>query len=349
MKLFCKLIFLVSLLLTERAHTQITNLEGKTFSYQELNNLFEKIRSSYDVPGASIAIINDGAVVYNEVYGVRSTASMVRIDTNTTFEAASLTKPVFAYGFAKLVAAGRIAMDTPLNRYFSYEDIDYDERAKAVTARMILSHTAGFPNWRNNSKDGKLYFISNPGEKFFYSGEGYVYLGKVLQKITGITLDQYYRDSVFTPLGMEHTFFIWNAHADSVTSFGHTKKGKPLPKTHPGEVRIASGLQTNASDYSRFVCGLLNADNTLKAVLEDFFQPAVKVKEAGVVADYWGYGFAIEMRGEKKMINHFGANPGFESFMELDPVSRYGFVVFTNANDGLKLVRKVNDDILHKK
>lgn len=340
-------LFLIIILLSGRLEAQVATLEGRQWSQTGMDELITKKMEADHIPGVSLAIINGGAIVLNKSYGWRNIEMALPVDSNTTFEAASLSKPVFAYGFSKLVASGKIALDTPLYRYMDYPDISYDPRNQLVTARMILSHTAGFPNWRDGSRDGKLYFISDPGEKFAYSGEGYVYLGRVVEKIAGTPLNDYFRDSVFIPLSMSHTFYIWNAHADSVTSIGYSKKGKPMPKTHPGQVRVASGLQTNAGDYARMLCGILNAEGPLKETLDIFFQPQLKVKAGGIVADYWGLGFAIKMYKDKKLINHFGSNPGFESFMEIYPDTKYGVVMFANKDGGLDFMKELINKVFH--
>jgi CubicO group peptidase (beta-lactamase class C family) len=328
---------------------QVANLEGVRQSPEELDKLITGKMQSSDIPGLSVVIINDGKIVFNKTYGVRNVESNEPVDTNTTFEAASLTKPVFAYGFAKLVASGKVSLDTPLYRYLDYSDINYDERHKLVTARMVLSHTAGFPNWRNSSKEGKLYFVSDPGEKFVYSGEGYVYLGKVVEKVSGTPLNDYFRDSVFVPLSMSHSFFIWTKHADSVTSIGHSKKGKLMPKTKNSIVRIASGLQTNAIDYARLIQALLTADGQLRSTLDVFFTPQLEVNDRSIEADAWGLGFALKTYGEKQVVNHFGSNPGFESFMEFFPGTKFGVVMFANKDGGLEFIKKFTKNVLHAK
>ena len=140
----------------------------------------------------SVAVIKDSKVVYHRGLGVRNTLTQDPVTDDTVFEAASMTKPVCAYIVLRLVDRGVLMLDTPLYTYLPYEDIAYDDRYKLITARMILTHRSGFPNWRN----GKLDIKFTPGTEFSYSGEGFVYLGKVIEKLTGKKLVQLCQEEV---------------------------------------------------------------------------------------------------------------------------------------------------------
>src|SRR5215475_4594580 len=130
-----------------------------------------------DVPGLSIALVRNGNVAWVRAFGVKDSKSKAPVTDETVFEAASLSKPVFAYAVLKLVDAGQIDLDKPLNQYLPGDyDVGQDPRLSQVTARRVLSHTTGFPNWRSGAL--KIHFT--PGERFSYSGEGFVYLSKVI-------------------------------------------------------------------------------------------------------------------------------------------------------------------------
>jgi CubicO group peptidase (beta-lactamase class C family) len=134
------------------------------------------------VPGLSIALIEHGKIAWERGLGVKNTASGEKVNSNTVFEAASLSKRVFAYAVLKLVDRRLIDLDVPLFQYFpGYID---DPRIRTVTARQVLTHTSGLPNWRPNGKP--LAFAFDPGTRFSYSGEGFVYLQAVVEHLTGI-------------------------------------------------------------------------------------------------------------------------------------------------------------------
>src|ERR1041385_369085 len=167
-----------------------------------------------DIPGVSIAYIGKGRLVWHKGFGVTSTKTKAPVTDNSIFEAASLSKPVVAYAVMKLVDEGKIDLDKPLSQYLheAYPNI-YDVRVNEITARHVLGHSSGFPNWRN-SDTLKIYF--NPGERFSYSGEGFVYLSKVIESITGEKFDVFMKRTVFDPLGMQSSSYSWRDSYDSL-------------------------------------------------------------------------------------------------------------------------------------
>ena len=118
---------------------------------------------------------------------------------------------IFAFFVMKYVEEGRLDLDKPLYEYLPYPDIAYDDRYKKITARMVLSHRSGFPNWRENEKDKKLKIKFEPGTDYEYSGEGYQYLALVLKHIEKTDwngLKASFQKKVVEPLNMKQTVFI---------------------------------------------------------------------------------------------------------------------------------------------
>ena len=210
---------------------------------------------THAVPGASIAIIRNGKTVSLQAFGTKNAKTNDPVTTDTIFEAASLSKPVFAYGVLKLVDQGKLELDVPLTTYLPKPYTTGDPRLSKITARIVLSHRTGFPNWRND--DGlPIYFT--PGTRFSYSGEGYIYLQKVVEQITGKPLNDYMTEAVFKPLGMTSSSYIWRPTFDALTASGHDENGKPTDKWKPDEAGAASTLNTTAKDYALFVEAILN-------------------------------------------------------------------------------------------
>lgn len=139
-------------------------------------------------------------------FGVKNAKIGLPVTAETVFEAASLSKPVFAYGVLKLIDQGKLGLDVPLTTYLPKPYIDGDERLNKITARIVLSHRTGFPNWRGKPS---LKICFTPGERFSYSGEGYIYLQRVVEHITGKPLNEYITEAVFTPLGMANSSYVW--------------------------------------------------------------------------------------------------------------------------------------------
>ena len=163
-----------------QARTRMKKLNGKSISTAELEAFVEQLMEKADVAGLSLAILNDSQIVYHKAFGYKNKSDGTRNDEQTVFSAASLSKTVFAYLVMLLVEEKIIDLDRPLYEYLekplyeypAYADLKGDERYKLITARMVLSHTTGFPNSRLIEPDRRLKFLFSPGERNSYSGEG---------------------------------------------------------------------------------------------------------------------------------------------------------------------------------
>src|SRR5258708_20225 len=206
-----------------------------------------------DVPGLSIAILQNGQIHWQHSFGVKNTKANDPVTDDTIFEAASLSKPVFAYAVLKLVDQGKLALDTPLSSYLPKPYIEDPLLAK-ITARIVLSHRTGFRNWRND-QPLKIYFT--PGERFSYSGEGYVYLQTVVEQITGKPLNDVITELVFTPLGMASSSYVWRPVFDALTATGHYPDAHSVDLWKPHHSASASTLNTTAHDYALFLSAIL--------------------------------------------------------------------------------------------
>ncbi len=151
-----------------------------------------------NIPTLGLGIIEGGKLQKVKVFG--DTKKGVSVAQNAYFNVASLTKPVTAMVTLRLISLGKWKLDEPLDVYWTDPDIINDPRHQELTARMILSHQTGFPNWRWMNDDKKLNFQFNPGTKYQYSGEGFEYLRKALEKKFGKSLDQLAKELVFHPL-----------------------------------------------------------------------------------------------------------------------------------------------------
>lgn len=329
------------------AKAQVITVKGSVLSGQELDSFINVKMEQYHVAGLSIAIVNKNRVVYDKSFGYKDKIDGPRVDSNSLFEAASLSKPVFAYAFARLIDKGIIELDTPLYKYMEYPDISYDDRYKLITARMVMSHTSGFPNWRWNNKDGKLNIKFTPGERFSYSGEGYEYLGKILKKVTGMDPEEFIRQEIFIPLKMTRSYFRWTSIEDSLTTIGHDTACISQKKWKPDGVSVASGLHTNAHDYIKFVRAVMARKNVSKHTWKEMMKPQVTLPaKYSYFADAWGLGFGLKQTPEGPVINHFGSNDYFECYMEISEKRRDAIVVFTNSEKGLKMMPELRDKIV---
>lgn len=304
------------------------------------------------VPGLSIALIRDGEVFWHASFGVRDARTHEPVTDDTVFEAASLSKPVFAYAVMKLVDSGKLDLDRPLVKYLPGEYVAGDERANRITARNVLTHTTGFPNWRPNGKPLTINF--NPGERFSYSGEGFVYLQKVVEHLTNQPLDEFMQGAVFKPLGMTSSSYVWKASFENRAAVGHGPVGNPGELRKPMEANAAASLHTTALDYARFVIALMKGTGLKPKTYKMMLAPQVKVDEgcSNCIARQptghlsqtisWGLGVGLQNTDEGESFWHWGDNNNeFQCYVVAFPKQKTGLVVFTNSGSGHAIIPEI--------
>ncbi len=316
---------------------------GKDQLSAALDGLVPRLMKDGDVPGVSAAVVRDGTVLWHRAFGVKDAGTGVRVDDSTIFEAASLSKPVFAYAVAKLVDAGRLDLDAPLTKYLPGDYVE-DPRLPLITARRVLSHTAGLPNWRPRGQDLKIQLT--PGERFSYSGEGFVYLQKAVESVTGQTLEAVMRRLVFDPLRMTSSSYTWQDRFEGHKATGHDAGGTPLPPRRPAEAVSAASLHTTALDYARFVIAVLDGAGLQKKMAAEMLRPQIFVdqtcsncigKQPGPLSREiaWGLGWGLQETEDGPSFWHWGDNgSGFHCYVLGYPRQRLGVVVFTNGLGG---------------
>lgn len=313
----------------------------------ELQSEIPKLMQAADIPGLSIAVIRDGKLAWSGAFGVRDVKTGAPVEPGTVFPAASLSKPVFASIVLRLARRGVLDLDKPLWTYLPSDRLQHDERGKRITARMVLSHTTGLPNWGPE----KLPFNADPGERFGYSGEGYVYLQKVVEKLTGLPLRDLARKEVFEPLGMTRTSFVWEpSFADGAVT-GMDPFGKPQEIPEDRGANAAASLLTTAGDFARFLLALLDGRILPQGTVDAMLSPQVRIPGklfdpksppgAGEVA--WGLGWGLQRSGagEPFWFWHWGDNGGFRAWITMSREARSGVVYFTNSSEGLSIAEAV--------
>jgi CubicO group peptidase (beta-lactamase class C family) len=339
-------------------NTRLGNIVSKKSLIPQLERIIPQLMKEGDVPGLSIALIRDAKVFWHQSFGVKNADTKEPVRDSTVFEAASLSKPVFAYAVLKLVDSGKLELDRPLSTYLSDAYLQNDERVNLITARMVLAHTTGFQNEATPERPLKIYF--KPGEKFSYSGEGFLYLQKVVERITGEPLDVFMKKTVFEPLGMTSSSFVWQDRYETLKANGHKASGVVSQKRRPTVARSYSGLHTTALDYSKFVIAIINGTGLRKETTGQMLKAQVRLEEScfscierspGRLSQNlsWGLGWGLERTETEDAIWHWGDNNGeFHNFIMAYPKEKLGIVIFTNSGNGLSIIPEIVSQITRR-
>lgn len=287
----------------------------------------EKWLIKNNIPALGIGYIKDGKIKEAKVYGVLEKDKPA--SDNAIFTTASLTKPITAMVVLKLVNSGKWSLDTPIYKYWTDPDLADDSRAKKLTTRFILSHRSGFPNWRT----GKLSFQYEPGTKYQYSGEGFEYLKKAIEKKFHKTLDQLADELIFKPLRMKDTKFFWGKGIDE-TRFAkpHDKDGNLY---NDGSIKnktasAAFGVLTTVEDYSKFLVYVMSGAELEKKLYDEMVSNQTQIK----ARQHFGLGWIVDEIDRENVITHGGVGKGTQTIVFMLPKSKQGLVIFTNCGNG---------------
>lgn len=183
---------------------------------------FERLLRLASVPSLSYAMI-DGDKITTHSLGVRRAGEAERVTPDTVYAAASLTKAVFSYVFLGLVNEGLLSLDKPVREYLPLPNPE-DARSNTITARHLLSHSGGWRNWRNNTSTA-LTADFEPGSRWSYSGEGFFFLQRIVEKLTGKSVPLLARERVFDLLGMKRSSLVGLAEFEPFQATGHSGRG----------------------------------------------------------------------------------------------------------------------------
>lgn len=314
---------------------------------QELTVLLEKEQ----VPGIQLVYTRKGETIRYSL-GLAKAGTTQAVTASTTFQAASLGKVVLAYTALRLHDQGRLSLDTPLQTYYTEPRLRNQPRAAAITARMVLTHTSGLPNWAENPLDvswktSALSLKYAPDSCWNYSGEGFVLLQKTLERITGKPLQVLAQQEVFRPLGMRNSSYVWRGEFDQDASFGHDDAGKPTEIRRFQEANAGFSLLTTASDYSRFVQALLKGQGLKPAtakLLTTSASTAERCARPPTPTDpfiAWAYGVGLATTSRGPALWHWGDNGDFKNFFIAFPDTQESLVFFTNGANGLRVTDAV--------
>jgi len=354
---------------------QVKRLDDSSISVTELDGRFKNLVDTANVTGFSVSIFNRDTIVYQKAFGYSNKETLDSLNVHQVFYGASLSKAVFGYLVAQLANDGIIDLDTPLQEYLEvpipeiyfekewrgFKNLENDERYKKITARMCLSHTTGFPNWRWISRtgefqpEGKLHFYFDPGTDYSYSGEGMVLLQYVIENITGKGLEQLARERIFDPLGMDMTSYVWQKKFENKYCNGHTKDQDIIEKDRNEEAGAAGSMEITPVDYSKFLLKILDLSSNDSPVTKLMFSPNIRIhskkqfgplslektNENDSIALSYGLGWGILKSPYGPGYFKEGHGEGFQHYSIIFPEKNIGILLMSNSDNAESIFKEV--------
>jgi CubicO group peptidase (beta-lactamase class C family) len=326
----------------------------RTGLVQAVEDAARQALASSTAPGLAVALVHHGRVVWVAGYGVADPETGQPVTPSTRFQAASLSKPVTAWGVLRLVERGRIGLDEPIVAHLGrWRPPPSPFDADGITVRRLLSHTAGLSvhgyvgqradrplppiaaSLSGETGDGfPVELLEAPGRRWLYSGGGYSLLQLLVEELSGRPFADYMQAEILERLGMTASSFRWSRTA--ATARPHDADGRPVRDFAFAE-QAAAGLVTTASDLARFLAAALagpRGEPPGRGVLS----PAgvrLALTAAPATDGRWGLGYGLGLTpGGDLLAYHEGANRGWRAGLALLPDRRAGIALLANGDAG---------------
>jgi CubicO group peptidase (beta-lactamase class C family) len=351
-------------------HAQsIKRIDGSVISSDSLTDKIVYLMNAANVSGVAVSVFNEDQPVYMKTFGFADVPNKIPLKENSELYAASLAKAVFAYIVMQLVQENVIELDKPLVEYLSkdltdyqipgkrrgYQDLKGNERYKKITARMCLTHTTGFPNWRWIEEDQKIKFRFDPGTRYSYSGEGLYLLQFVIEQVTGKDYENICRERVFKPLGMNGTSMIWQKEFEASVCYGHNAEGQPYELRKWTEAGCAGTMTTTPEDYTKFFTALINHQHLTVKSFDTMtntqvlikskrqFGPLARVDSTGNDDIQLGYGLGVGVFHTPYGRAFFkeGHDDGWGHYSICYPDKKIAIIILTNNDNGEHIFKEL--------
>jgi CubicO group peptidase (beta-lactamase class C family) len=346
----------------------VKRLDGSRIAPAEIDATVTRLMQAAEVTGVGISIFNDGKVAYSKAYGFRDKEKNLPLTENSVMAAASLSKVAFGYMVMQLVDKGTIDLAKPVYEYLpkplpeypQYKDLAGDSRYKKITARMLLDHTSGFPNWRWFNDDRKLNINFEPGSKFAYSGEGIALLQFVVETITGKPLQELMQQDIFQPFAMTRTSMFWEDRFESDYANGYDEYGRPLGPEKPKSANAAGGMEVTLHDYTRFMQAVMEGERLRRETHAMMLSPQIAIyskREFPTLATEtteankpihlsYGLGWGLYSTPYGEAFFKEGHMDGWRHYSVCFEKAKTGIVIMTNSSNGEGIYKELLETLL---
>ncbi len=340
----------------ESSAASVRRLDATTITPAEIDTTVTRVMTAGKVTGLGLAILVDSQIAYLKAYGIRDKEKNLPLTTDSVMSAASFTKVAFADLVMQLLEEGSLSLDKPVYEYLpkplpefeQYKDLAGDPRYKKITARMLLSHTSGLPNWRWFTDEKKLQIYFEPGTRFAYSGEGIALLQLVVENVTKRGLKELMDERVFGPLKMSRSSMVWESRFEDDYANGYDEDGKSLGSQRRKKAGAAGSMATTVSDFAKFMQAVMNGTGLRHATRELMLNPQVRISSLhgfptlstettsqndGIRLSY-GLGWGLYWTPYGKAFFKEGHDDGWRNYTVCFDEKNMGIVIMTNSSNG---------------
>ncbi len=346
----------------------ITRLDGSQIRSTDIDATLTRVMHAAEVTGVGLAIFDKSDVVYLKTYGVRDKEKNLPLTQDSVMTGASFTKVAFAYLVMQLVDEKLIDLDKPVYQYLprplpeysTYQDLAGDPRYKRITARMLLSHTSGFPNWRWLNENRKLNINFEPGSRFAYSGEGIDLLQLVVETVMHKSLQDLMTARVFEPLGMTRSSMVWESRFESDSANAYDEWGRSLGPSGPAKADAAGSLRTTVGDFARFIQAVLQGKLLSKQTRELMLSPQIQIlskhefptlasettDENKPIRLSYGLAWGLYWTAYGKAFFKEGHDEGWRNYTVCFDDRKTGILIMTNSSNGEGIYKELLETLL---
>ena len=371
--LLCFSILLVCVLMADAgsrsAHSAPTKTRKQPF-LETVDRVAPQSLKEFAVPGVAVALIQKGEVAWARGYGFANVATAKPITPETVFNVGSLSKMATAWGVMRLVEEGKVDLDRPVDSYLKRWHLppsSFDN--SQVTVRRVLSHTSGISNHNFHGWDpqspvppiedtlsgktgtGEVRAVYAPGSGNHYSGANYAILQLLIEDVTGQAFQEYMKANVFQPLHMSKTQYGLPPQFQEVMATPYNGLGDVLPILRYNEFS-AAGLTTTLGDLARLAAAELGDSAGQRPGRSVLKEQTVLLMQTAAPASRWAdrdpygpdpqYGLGHTVRPAQFLgkvgVGHGGSNSGWESLVQIVPLTGDGLVIMTNSSNGPSVI-----------
>lgn len=326
--------------------------------------LFECMSKTH-LPAISVAMVEDGKVVYSKGFGLRNKAYGFRATANTLYAIGSVTKSFTALSIMQLVNEGKLNLEDPVG---NYAPLDLKSMGEPVRVWHLLTHSSGIPalayaeaiiryatgaggKWIPMAtydelftfmREAEKWAVTKPGERWFYLNEGYLLLGYIIEKISGMDYREYVRKRILEPLGMNRTFFgreKLEADKDAAVPYIITKEGEQKESGYVYSLTADGGLISNVIDLARYITmylnrGEYNGNRILPSeLIEEMEKPRIKLPVHVFGGESYGYGLmTVPNFLGYKLVGHGGSVLTATAYIGYIPERKIGIALLANGS-----------------